>query len=606
LADARRIALDSPTPLPDEDRADCLRRLVAAAPAWVNERAKTRIAYAWARRCDPPYRVSEVAAALAVKREADHQRVEYLARICTFSTEDVRSATAPPPPPHEADRAITRFSNFYEEEQVYEKGSTQVVKVGYPMQIVRRELLRLTKGWPRRVGSLLFAEAPGPVPLYLQSPTAMFAWVSSFLPPTKMNNLQWIAGYDKVSEAQLYENLRQTAEDYAAVEGYPHWPPLPKHYYMHPPLEGGDGRAFAGLLSRFCPATDLDADLIRAFFLTSIWGGLPGKRPAWLITGEDDDEQKGRGCGKTKLANTVAETVGGAISLSANEDISKLKTRLLSPDALGFRVALLDNIKSLHFSWADLESLVTCDVVSGHRMYSGEGRRPNTLMYVLTLNGANLSKDMAQRVVTIKLRRPPEDALWEEQTLAYIRERRWQIVGDILAELKKPAAKLATHSRWGSWEDAIVARLPRPAAVQRLIRERQGEMDGDDADADTIRAAFAKELSDRGHDPDRASVRIPVGVAAAVVSTALRRHFETGKATTFLKGLHIPELRYDRKTNSRAWVWSGTESDTAKEPEDLNDRPIEPGTETRKRKKSWFDPDPRNWSRANDENEVPA
>jgi hypothetical protein len=93
LADARRIATDATAPLPDEDRAERLREVAAAEPEWLCERARKSVAYAWARRCDPPYRVSEVAGALAARREADRLAAEEAARIiCTDRVDDCPDA----------------------------------------------------------------------------------------------------------------------------------------------------------------------------------------------------------------------------------------------------------------------------------------------------------------------------------------------------------------------------------------------------------------------------------------------------------------------------------------------------------------------------------
>src|SRR5262249_28964922 len=147
-------------------------------------------------------------------------------------------------------------------------------------------------------------------------------------------------------------------------------------YYMHAPVAGGSGEALAQLLSRFNPASPIDADLLRAFFLSLAWGGEPGSRPAWLFTSEDD-ARGGRGVGKTTVPKVGARLLGGHIDLAANEKMPDIITRLLTPDALDRRVVLLDNVKSLKLSWAELESLVTNDTVSGHRMFHGEGWRPN-------------------------------------------------------------------------------------------------------------------------------------------------------------------------------------------------------------------------------------
>jgi hypothetical protein len=123
--------------------------------------------------------------------------------------------------------------------------------------------------------------------------------------------------------------------------------------------------------------------------------------------------------------------VGGLIEISPHEDIVGIRKRLLSPDAQQLRVARIDNIKSHRFSWDDLESLITAPVISGHRMYKGEARRPNTIIWCLTVNGASLSLDMAQRCQVIQLERPQHHPRWESEVRDFIQRNRWEIIADI-------------------------------------------------------------------------------------------------------------------------------------------------------------------------------
>ncbi|MEO8498240.1 MAG: hypothetical protein ABI614_24505, partial [Planctomycetota bacterium] len=172
----------------------------------------------------------------------------------------------------------------------------------------------------------------------------------------------------------------------------PHEPPIAGHHYLCSAVEPGDGTALSGLLDRFSPATPIDRDLLLAAIVTPAWGGPAGARPAFVITSDH-----GRGSGKSTAAKIISHIWGGELSFSAGDDINKMRTRLLSPDALTRRVAVLDNVKSHRFSWADWEGLLTASAIGGHRMYVGEASRPNTLTWLITLNGASLSTDVAQR-----------------------------------------------------------------------------------------------------------------------------------------------------------------------------------------------------------------
>ncbi len=192
--------------------------------------------------------------------------------------------------------------------------------------------------------------------------------------------------------------------------------------------------------------------------MTAFWGGLPGCRPAFVVTSDD-----GRGVGKSKVPEVVGYLCGGYIDVSANDDIEVIKTRMLTPAARTKRIALLDNVKSLKLSWAELESMITSPTISGRQLYVGEGQRPNLLTWFITLNGVSLATDMAQRSVIIKVVKGKNDGPWWEETRRYIDDHRSEIIGDIIGALRAEpfplkefspvgdlgATRLATTSRTG-------------------------------------------------------------------------------------------------------------------------------------------------------------
>lgn len=299
---------------------------------------------------------------------------------------------------------------------------------GLSIDEVRSKLYEITGGWPKRVEEVLFTEGEGHQPIYLNSTAKLFGWMD------ERAIVDWARRTDCVTQERFFANLQMFAEAWEVVETVPHFPTVPGAYYMHPELPDTNGTYLEQFVDFFTPLTPTDRELIKAFVLTLFWGGPPGKRPAFLITGPDQDsepEKKGRGTGKSTLVSLVSQLVGGMLTFSSREDMKGIKTRLLSPNALQLRLALLDNLKTLRFSWADLEGLITSPVISGHRMYHGEGRRPNNLVWALTLNGATLSKDMAERCVIIKVKRPEYDPNWQPQVEDYIRTYRWEIINDI-------------------------------------------------------------------------------------------------------------------------------------------------------------------------------
>jgi len=301
----------------------------------------------------------------------------------------------------------------------------KAIQKGRMIDEMRAELLTLTGGWPQRVGSKLFATTPDNNVQWLGSASDLFAWIE---PQAKV---MWKRGEGMVPRDVFYRHLLMTVDRFDAIETVPHIPSVPGICYIHPPLPESDGSHLDWLVKRFSPLTSDDGVLIQAFFLSLFWGGHPGSQPAWLFTGPDGDEQRGRGIGKSKIAELAGLLAGGTIEVSPREDIVKIKKRLLSAEAMKMRVARIDNIKDQKFSWGDLEALITSPVVSGHQMHKGEAQRPNTLIWVLTLNGARLSRDMAQRCIIVKLQRPEYSPTWESETRAFIETNRWKIISDI-------------------------------------------------------------------------------------------------------------------------------------------------------------------------------
>lgn len=444
--------------------------------------------------------------------------------------------------------------------------------IAKPLKLILSDCIYKTKGWPKRVGNQLFSVRDYQ-PLYLENNHSLMAYLGYTVPrrelAPKAHPIDWRSGSDLVTQPQFFAAMQQYAECYQAIECHPHEPLLPSHYYVHPPVTGGDGSALFGLLRRFSPATQEDGDLILAFLLTLVSGIPYGQRPAWLITAADQDEKAGRGVGKTTLVRIASMLVGDTISYSAQETLPEFVKRLLSPEGRDKRVVLIDNIKSHKFSSADLESLITCQTISGRQLYVGEGRRPNTLIWCLTINGASLSKDLAQRVVTIQLRRPSYRGNWEAETLNYVQSHRHAILGDLVARLKVSVPALCNVSRWGHWEQAVLARLHDPQRLQEVIRERQATIDDDEEDKDIILEAIHQRLRAHGLIPDQSCVLITSKDMAQIINEALNEQFPVNRASSFVKTLGIPELRKSDRGCARGWIWCGREA-TLGTPQRLN------------------------------------
>lgn len=424
-----------------------------------------------------------------------------------------------------------------------------------PMHVIREHIIKTTSGWPKRVASSLFIHTPGSTEVdWLEKTSSLFAWIGAAaqVPPVFHRDPACH------SREEVFADLTRTAESFDAVESLPHEPPIPGHYYTYPTPPPGNGDALAGLVNRFNPETPIDRDLIVAMFATVLWGGGGGCRPAFVITSD-----RGRGSGKSTLASILTQFAGGGLEISANEDAKSMKERLLSPDGLRKRVAILDNVKTLRFSWAELEALITSPVISGRRMYAGEGSRPNNLTWVITLNGIALSTDMAQRVVVIKINRPEHSGSWEDDTRQYLQTYRHEIIADLIEVLRSPTIELDQYTRWGKWERDVLSRMPDPNEAQKVIAERQAAGNVETDESELLEGYILEQLESLGYDTLGVQVMIPSSVLHRWFNDATgerRSTIDVGRIVSQkIAEKAVKRLQKYRTSNSRGVSWTGEE-----------------------------------------------
>jgi hypothetical protein len=426
-----------------------------------------------------------------------------------------------------------------------------------PIDTICDDLVAHTNGWPKAAGGQLFVEGPDGRPRFLGSPAALFAWAHS------QAELDWRRGPRFVTKEELFERLKDVVEHYEGIEMLPHYPTMEGIYYMHPPVPSGNGKALDTFLNYFKPNSEEDRVLMKAAIMTLFWGGPPGDRPAFLVTGPPNDPQRGRGVGKSKFIDIILdELCGGCVDVTQNDTISGIKTRLLSADGRQRRACRLDNVKTHRFSWAELEGLITASTISGKRLYHGEGQRPNTVTWLISINGASLSKDLSQRVIPIELARPVHRSGWEREVRKFARAHRDEIVADILALLKTKTKSSAISSRWADWDARVLARAATSAdevaSCMNLISERQNAIDDDEQEKDLVRSYFCNALSAAvGSAPDDRWIFIPVPIVVEWLETSTRKTRPTGQAMTFLENLGIPELRKTKNNGYPGFTWKG-------------------------------------------------
>jgi hypothetical protein len=459
------------------------------------------------------------------------------------------------------DQDRPRFAN-YDKDTITEirddRPKDKVVPIAGQLPEIDANLEEISPGWPKRVGidtnARLFLETPNHAPIYIDSADRLFAWIDA------RAQVDWGRGNKHITQKRYHEHLRLKAPRFDCIEALPHFPPIPGAFYMHPPIPAPTG-CLETFLDFFTPDQPEDRELIKAFIITLFWGGEPGTRPAFLITGPDDDPEQGRGVGKSWVLRALGELVTRPFDATPEEDMAAIKTRLLSDDGLDARLVRLDNVKTHRFSWSDLEGLITSPVISGKALYRGEGKRPNTLVWGITLNGASLSKDLAQRVIPIRVRRPARYSKeWEESVLAFARKHRWEIMADVQALLEAPIPTLEVRSRWASWEADVLTRVSGLKTCQDSIHARQEHIDDDNAERDLIRDYFCKQLEQRKHNPLTEVVFIPSLVAADWLNEVTKKRLQTNQASSHLAGLGIPELRKSAKAGNRGWKWQGEQA----------------------------------------------
>jgi hypothetical protein len=430
-------------------------------------------------------------------------------------------------------------TNAYVEIDDEEKKTTVPLVMSEVLQRIRAA----SKNWPRRVGDVLFVDDSHGVN-WVTSAASLFGWLQA-----RVGMIQWYKSLGCVGREEVFAELKRTSQRYLAVEEMPHEPPMSGHYYACETPGPGNGDTLRTLIDRFEPATAIDRDLIEAAMMTVVWGGQGGSRPCFVITSDD-----GRGAGKSKLAEMIGHIAGGILSFSNNEEIGVIKTRLLSAAALTMRVALLDNVKSHKFSWAEMEALITATAISGKQMYVGEGSRPNTITWFITLNGASLSTDMAQRSIIIKVKRPNRAGSWEEDTLRFILENRQALIADLIGCLRRPAVTLDKFTRWATWEKSVLSRLPEPSEAQAIIAERQGAVDVDADEAEHLEEYFAGQLRSLGYDPEAERVFVPSLVAARWLNWATNENNRTIAAGRIL-GQLCTEGRFKALRRNKHCEW---------------------------------------------------
>jgi hypothetical protein len=471
---------------------------------------------------------------------------------------------APPSPP----AALTTIRNY----AIRTGDNGAEIHVGLTPQQITREVLRATGGWPKAMAGRLFVPSDDHSANWLDEPAAFFAWLAGHVGQGG-GLIEWGRGTGQIPKAEFFAYLCGAVDQYDDVQSYPHCPPRPATCYLHPQLPAGGSGALDSLLDRLCPATDTDRILIRAFFLTMAWGGKLGGRPIFIWEASTPDGRPGQGAGKSTAAMLAGKLFGGFLGISlATADDMQVQTRLLSPHGRRSRLVVFDNLKGTRVSNSLVESYVTADVISGRELYVGEGTRLNIITWAITANEPSLSKDLVGRAYPIRIIPPQYDPDWTGSVDAFIAAHRWQILGDIVAELQQqPVGTLGAGewSRWPEWERDVLCRICDPHDVAEAIKDRRDDIDNDTEVAgivwETLKA-YIREKS--GFDPETMHLRLTATVLADAVGKLSTKGAGATNVGAWLRTMKIPGLTSLPRANKvRPWIWKGSES-LSNEPDD--------------------------------------
>ncbi len=382
----------------------------------------------------------------------------------------------------------TRWLCNYEVHTVRKGKQEKEIKFGKSCIEMLETLGNLWKEPLRRVGAQVFGIHDDQA-TFFKNTSEFFAWMA-----TQDIRIDWAkSGDGLVEKGELFKYLSFSVKKFDFVSNSPHWPPLKGVHYLKPPQGMATG-ALDQLISMFQPSTEFDRQMLKAALITPFWGGRGGSRPLFVLDGEEKDPEGGRGIGKSKFVEVVAYLSGGFIDLDLTMKADDVKKRLLG--ATTEMIVRYDNVKALKASSEVLENLVTSPVINGHMMHFGNASRPNYFTYFMTFNGANLSKDLAKRMVHIRLKRMEDSSNWDENMLSFLEDNKGNILADVAAFFDSPVPAHRTHTRFGAWEKAVAQRiLGRPLDPATEILDRQIGADDDQHLTEDLVDCFESNIS---------------------------------------------------------------------------------------------------------------
>ena len=437
-------------------------------------------------------------------------------------------------------------------------------KINVPLWVVAKTLFESMNGWPCRVGANLFVDEGGGL-RYLPSSEALFSWMKEKV-DVCWENFEAIDAITfhpvaPVTQKEFYIYLQHHAMEYLALETVPHWPIIekPPIYYMDIDLPPPDMTAIKEFSDHFNADSEEDRFLACAAAITPGWGGPAGCRPAFIFTSEH-----GYGVGKTETAKLICSLWGGAVELNEKDSWDKIQRAMMNDDIIGRRCMLLDNLKS-HMNHGGLESLITSSDVSGHVMYHGYRKRPNFYTVFMTANTPQLSRDLIDRCVMIRLGKHQHNADWKEWAIYFHQERRDQFVSDALGLLMGEGKCEIPHhqlDRWATWETNVLSKFASGPQMLQHIKKVRNSCDSELKMAQSIAYTICNMIVNKGFaDPETVCLKLSKSeVSDALKEEGLMRKYlsdvEIEKRVMRLHDQNLAPLR-PLSQEDGTWVWKG-------------------------------------------------
>lgn len=401
-----------------------------------------------------------------------------------------KTARQAPATPQEGPATITNYETVFEDD---DEGKPKPKQFALDVQDILATIARRCEGWPKRMGDSLLIDHQGN-PFYLTTPDDLFGYFH------RKADVRWNGGCDDegrnfLNRGEAFSVLRSHSEPIEEFRRYPLHPQPPGVYVSQgiPEDRRGDGTAFFNFVRRFCPASEVDAALIETLLLTFYWGGPPGSRPLFVVTGMEGIGAQS--IGKSTLVQTLASVVGGAYSVHIGEKFDDSPTKqILSQSGMKHSVMLLDNLDGVVHS-SEIAELVTIEAIDGRASHERQARRANYLTWCATGVTPALTADLASRSVMIALDRPTHGPKWHAETVAYAKANAEQIAIDAITMLREGYREpiTAPHSRFPEWDAEVLGINPLANEILTGLAARRATIDADIEAVSMFVAALRKD-----------------------------------------------------------------------------------------------------------------